>query len=514
MKKYIFSCVLAICVSQMLMAQRNLYIVEKDSGLPVGEAIATWAGGQVISDSTGVLLIPKKIQLVTISRTGYVAQSINLNNFNGRIIQLKADNVLAELSISAYPYASEAMTTPASHTTVKQDRLQIANQLDYGNVLNNIPGIFMHTGTLGTNRITIRGIGARTPFGTNKIRAYYGEIPLTAGDGETTLEDNDLTAVGELEVIRGPSATAYGAGLAGLIKLKPTDFKQRYFKFTQRAGGLTYDGMGVMSGRFSTSYGIGSFGLNRTRQALELANEQHAFQAIFSTIHQDGYRENSQYSRENLLVNYQYKGESLRVDFLSTFTDVKGFIPSSLNETDFQNTPSAAAGNWAAVQGFEEYTRGLAGITLTTAISDRQSISGTLFTTFRENYELRPFGFLTEQSVLYGSRWKYINEFSKKTTLVAGGEYTIENYESTTLQQQGREPGELTSFNDQKRRNFNVFAETTWMPTNQWTVTGGVNFSQLGYDLRDLFRSNGDQSGNYTFDPVFSPRLLVGYRPL
>jgi iron complex outermembrane receptor protein len=52
----------------------------------------------------------------------------------------------------------------------------------------------MQQGALNTNRITIRGIGSRQ-FGTTKIKAYFDGIPLTTGDGETTLDDLDLASI-------------------------------------------------------------------------------------------------------------------------------------------------------------------------------------------------------------------------------------------------------------------------------------------------------------------------------
>jgi iron complex outermembrane receptor protein len=62
-------------------------------------------------------------------------------------------------------------------------------------VLNRIPGVTMQQGALNTNRITIRGIGSRAQFGTTKIKAYFDGIPLTTGDGETTLDDLDLASI-------------------------------------------------------------------------------------------------------------------------------------------------------------------------------------------------------------------------------------------------------------------------------------------------------------------------------
>ena len=78
----------------------------------------------------------------------------------------------------------------------------------------------MHSGTYSTNRITIRGIGSRSLFSTNKIRAYFNDIPLTTGDGETVLEDIDPAFIERAEILKGPTSSLYGAGLGGTVNLK------------------------------------------------------------------------------------------------------------------------------------------------------------------------------------------------------------------------------------------------------------------------------------------------------
>mgnify|MGYP001828449237 CR=1 FL=1 len=60
--------------------------------------------------------------------------------------------------------------------------------VDIVSSMNQISGVYVLSGALNTNRITIRGIGARTPFGTDKIRLYYNEIPVTNGNGFSTIE--------------------------------------------------------------------------------------------------------------------------------------------------------------------------------------------------------------------------------------------------------------------------------------------------------------------------------------
>ena len=115
----------------------------------------------------------------------------------------------------------------------------------------------MHNGTLNTNRITIRGIGSRNLFGTSKIRAYYGDIPLTNGSGETTIEDIELESIARMEILKGPSSSLYGAGLGGSIQLIPDK--------------------GVFNTHaIASSYTFGSFGLQKFWINTNLANKSNS----------------------------------------------------------------------------------------------------------------------------------------------------------------------------------------------------------------------------------------------
>jgi iron complex outermembrane receptor protein len=44
----------------------------------------------------------------------------------------------------------------------------------------------MQQGALNTIKISIRGIGSRSQYGTQKIKNF---IPLTTAEGESTIED-------------------------------------------------------------------------------------------------------------------------------------------------------------------------------------------------------------------------------------------------------------------------------------------------------------------------------------
>tara|TARA_R110002051_G_scaffold47849_9_gene94397 strand:+ start:1394 stop:1786 length:393 start_codon:yes stop_codon:yes gene_type:complete len=64
--------------------------------------------------------------------------------------------------------------------------------VDFISSINQISGVYALSGALNTNRITIRGVGSRTAFGTDKLRLYYNNIPVTNGTGFSTIEAYDL----------------------------------------------------------------------------------------------------------------------------------------------------------------------------------------------------------------------------------------------------------------------------------------------------------------------------------
>lgn len=66
-------------------------------------------------------------------------------------------------------------------------------------------------------RFSIRGFGARSQFGVRGIRVLVDGIPATLPDGQATLDHLDLAGLGRVEVIRGPSAAAYGNAAGGVL---------------------------------------------------------------------------------------------------------------------------------------------------------------------------------------------------------------------------------------------------------------------------------------------------------
>ncbi|NQU54900.1 MAG: TonB-dependent receptor [Bacteroidetes bacterium] len=399
---------------------------------------------------------------------------------------------IKEITITAFRSPYNLFNTPAPINLITAQQLETGSSFTPIEALNQVPGVLMHHGTFNTNRLTIRGIGSRTLYATNKIKAYFGEIPLTSGDGETTLEDIENSAINRIELIKGPSSSLYGAGLAGVILFHPKS---------------------VLKNFVQNQTSIASFGtVKNTLTAGIISNNLNIF-ALGSALKSNGFRENNKTNRSNFLINSQYSFSARsNLQVLLKSTAMKAFIPSSLNLPGYQNSPEKAASNWQNIEGFEEYTNGQFGISFNYFTPKNEKISVATFGSFRVAEELRPFNRLKESSKFIGWRayiQKVIIEGNSKYTFTTGLEFFREKYNWSTFSNQST--NDLLSDNVEKRQYENLFIQLESAFSNRLFISAGLNGNFTRYNYIDEFYDNGDQSGEYSYKPVLSPRLGVNY---
>ena len=170
--------------------------------------------------------------------------------------QLKKDTTALSEVVIASPIASTLQKTAAAVAVIRAKELERTDGVILTSILNTVPGVYMQQGALNTNRITIRGIGSRTQYRTNKVKAYYEGIPLTTAEGETTIEDIDLETISRIEIIKGPNSTSFGSGLGGVIQLFSKDIlsKESFAKSKTTVGSY-----GLLQQSFSGGYGWSLF---------------------------------------------------------------------------------------------------------------------------------------------------------------------------------------------------------------------------------------------------------------
>lgn len=368
--------------------------------------------------------------------------------------------------------------------------LSAGNQTNLPYYLNQVPGVQVQAGALNTFRVVIRGIGSRSPYATNRIKVYFDEIPLTTGEGITGIEDIDIATIDNISIIKGPSSALYGAGLGGVIRFAPVRANTNQVSLNSEAGSF-----GTFKNTLNASAIIGKVGIS----------------GLFSNMYSDGFRENSRYKRNTLFLkgSASFNKSSLRI--ILHGIDLNSRIPSSIDETTFRNRPQAAAANWKTIKGFEKYQRLLTGITYSFPVANRLTNQATLFGSFIDHYESRPFNILEDNSYNYGLRDKITLSLGKQS-FVAGMEWFNEFYRWKIFESQAGLQGSLINLNKEKRSYLNIF--TLWYINikDKLFVDAGLNYAALRYKLSDLFADTTDHSGSRRYKPVVSPRIGLNYQ--
>ena len=396
---------------------------------------------------------------------------------------------------------------PAAIMQIHPEHLKRDHDVSIAPALNRVTGVYMQSGALNTNRITIRGIGNRSLFSTTKLRAYLDDIPLTSGDGETTIEDIDLSLIHKVDVWKGPTASVFGAGLGGMIHLQSKGINQS------------------VSTGIKNELTIGSYGLIRNVAQFNFANSKQTLQvgANFNTTHSNGYRANNTYDRQGGSLFVKYKsGPNSETTLFSNHTSLKAFIPSSLNRNDYEEEPEKAAFTWGSIKGFEDYNKNLFGISHQFKIAESEKFmlknKSSIFASTRKSYESRPFNILDEKSNSIGLRTSF--EIKSKSSpknrfplFTIGVETFREKYEWQTFQTLDGIKGDLLSDNSEVRKYFNLYAQSYYNINDKATLFSGLNYNSTRYTYDDLLMSGGiDKSGKYSFEGVLSPHLGFNYQ--
>jgi iron complex outermembrane recepter protein len=153
-------------------------------------------------------------------------------------------NELAEVTVTANRREQKLEAVPYSLSVVSSDQLAQANVTDLASLATTVPGLSMFdygARFAGASAPIIRGINATAEatrgfrtFEQNPVGTYIGNSPI---DGYFQLDD-----LKQVEVLRGPQGTLYGAGaLGGALRLMPNDPDVSAFAGSFEAGGDRLD---------------------------------------------------------------------------------------------------------------------------------------------------------------------------------------------------------------------------------------------------------------------------------
>lgn len=509
MKKLIFALIVLLNITEATAQVVQGKIIDATTSEPIENAkiFDTGSGVVVFSNSKGDFEIQDVANnlILEVSALGFVTRELNTeSNAVLTILLMRATENLSEVIIRGALISKTLQNTPAAISVLNTKDLQKIDNSNLAQVFNTVPGFYVNQGALNTTKLNIRGVGARSQYSTNRIQAYFNGIPLTSGEGDLTIDDFDVESISKIELIKGPNSSMYGAGLGGVINMYSAEPE------------LNRTQVGIAAQ-------VGSFHTYKTTISAAHATKTTSLFATFSNLESKGYRDNGSYKRQSGLLSASVFTENgNKLSFLGNFAKLKAFIPSSINENDYLNNPEKAAFTWVNSQGYESYDRGLFGVSYLHKFSNSLTNLTSIFLNFRDAYEPRPFNILKEERVAAGARTKFNLEMSVlelPSQFSFGAEYYKEWYNMQTFENlyqefegQGSVLGKNLSNNEQDRKYANFFAQLNLELIEKWHLEAGFNINTTNYSLKDLFVEDEiNQSGDYTFNTQFSPRLGLSY---
>ena len=498
----------AIATTYAQTNNTEILIVSEDN-IPLEDVIA-YKSSNVIATSNdkGILSFKNPsteefILRLTLKDFKPVSLKISPNTFKYTVVLSKAEEELNTVILASTYQKESKVLIPT--TSVTAESIAEGSPIDLVDAINETSGVYIQRGAINTNRITIRGIGSRTLFGTNKIRAYFNGFPITNGVGETAIDIFNTQDIASIEIIKGPKATQYGANLGGTLLLNSKDPKK--------------DGLAIKN-----TVTIGSFELFKESLSLNLKEDKLSLHLNADHQEHEGYRENNRYNRNALFINTSYTlNKTFTINGLVQHINNFAQIPSSLNLTDFNEDPTQAAFTWAQSQGFEDNRQTLVGLGLSSNISDSWSNATNVYYSYLDHYEPRPFNILAEITNTYGVRTVFANTFNlnkKSANLSFGAEFNQDHYVVTTTENlyednngNGSLEGSLLSDNTEIRSQLQLFGTSTLPITEKLTAEIGLHLNKTSYNLDDNFNeAEANTSADREFDIIVAPNLSLLYK--
>ena len=215
--------------------------------------------------------------------------------------------------------------TPGAVTIKRADEMKLGRASNFEDLLQRTPGIFLQSENgAEVSKISIRGSGITSEDEPIGIMFLLDGLKYNQGDGETILEDFDVTTISHAEIFRGADAFNYGAlTLGGAINLIP---------FT-----------GYDSSPFQARVEAGSFGYFRTELSSGRVEGPLDQFASISGRSRDGFRDHSSENSEIGFVDLGYKIRgNIENRIYLTLDRTDRDLPGGVTKSEMENSPERA----------------------------------------------------------------------------------------------------------------------------------------------------------------------------
>lgn len=437
------------------------------------------------------------------------------------------EHVLEEVSVTATRLKRQTLDIPASVDVAEEEEIENTRMFNIKEVLEGMPGVLIESPNEGyDSRLIIRGSGLKARYGVRDIMVLMDGVPITDPDSFTRLDFIDTQLIKQVEVVKGPNSTLWGANAAGgvinIISKSPFE----------REGGIVKLGVGesnAFNGHLSFSGNTGDmlyYTVSASRR--ETDNDWRRWNEFEST--QGSVQASLMFEDGSTLENY------------FGYTDASIQLPGKLDQAMFEEYlktgeanetegPWQYSGRYSEIFFFHSrWTKHIGSFELQPVFfinswSHRHPVTGRINHADTDTYGMdlqanyshkladRP-GTLT-----FGVTGRFDDQ---ETDYYKYAQYTT-GFRGRITKVLSDTRGELIETQDRKTDLYGIYAQESFQPTDRCIVDLGLRYDEVKFDITGSRSETFDYSaGTYlpALDPEdidksfsdFSPRLGISYK--
>jgi len=491
-----FIFVLLVIVSTNIYSQVTIHVFSEELTPIKGATVEDNLTKKIyLTDGLGKVFIDSvALTYVTISHASYQSKTVNISNYEGsEIVYLMfKTNKLNEVEVEGFLSNSNISRQAGAISKIGSATFKRFNETSLVNAVNTLPGVRFEERASGSYRISIRGSSIRAPFGVRNVKVYWNGIPFTEPGGNTFINLLDVANVGNLEIIKGPAGSLYGAGTGGVIKIQSTT---------------------VLESANTVSLGMsaGSFGLLKMNAAFNSFSEKGSYTIKFARQKSNGYRDHNYLNRHTVeldAVIFSDLNRTLTTSLL--YSDLFYEIPGGLNANQVSENPrQARAGSEVQNSSVnnklfllkigQEYT-------LNDFLSNETNIYGS-FNQFENPFIL---DYKKDNQQIFGGRSVFDFQVAK-ASIQAGLEYQNSFFDGKNFGNVLGEADTIRFADEIKTIMTNVFFQGSIDLSPNLFITAGLSVNNLKYDINrliDAFNNNPEQIEK-KFEMALMPRIAI-----
>jgi iron complex outermembrane receptor protein len=403
---------------------------------------------------------------------------------------------LDEVVVHAFAQDRPISETPGAIGYLTAKEFENFNYSSMLPAMNSVPGVRMEERSPGSYRFSIRGSLLRSPFGVRNVKMYWNGLPLTDAGGNTYLNLLDLGWIENMEIIRGPGASLYGAGTGGVV-LFEVPVKKRDPSYLIQVG--SYDAVCV-------GFDVASAVSDRSTIGINLGMQ-----------HSDGYREQTQFDRIAAGINWHFQiNPKSKLELYMLTSSLEYETPGGLTLAQYMENPVQARPSTSTQPGAVDQEAAVKNLTALLGASFhhewnekwKSKLSVVTNRTSFNNPSIRNVEEREEDNI--GARLETSYKWNEKKLngrITWGGEFQFSGAGIDVYDNNFGVTGAPQTLDDIIASNGLGFAQLELDFPKDFFVTAGGSLNFLNYQFNRSFPSSIDQTKKFRTE--LSPRVAL-----